>query len=110
MEKVLIIKVDGTERLLEVETTKDLKWVKTLMGLKPEDALDGVDLRNGRYMYVDDIGKDRNKPRNEKATQLYLTVCKPGVTHFIRGDVAIVMHDEEDLKRFRWQGIKIDWL
>jgi hypothetical protein len=35
------------------------------------------------------------KPMNAKATELYHAICKPGTTHAIVGDVAIV--DDEDL-------------
>jgi len=65
-----------------------------------------VNLRDGRVMLVDDNGyeteavprdfgvelvcKRARKPLNQAATRLYHSVCRPGTTHQIVGDVAIV--------------------
>ncbi len=76
-----------------------------------------MNLRDGRVMLVDDNGYDveevdlglkpgpaggqpmqtyrrvpirARKPVNEAATRIYHGVCKPGTTHQIVGDVAIV--------------------
>ncbi len=70
-------------------------------------GFDTVNLRDGRIMLVDDNGYESKivdrgnnhleivplkgrKAVNAKATQLYLSVCVPGTTHQIVGDVAIV--------------------
>jgi hypothetical protein len=105
---VTIIRTDGREE------THDLSgdtWpaIKRLMGAK---YLSTVNLRDGRIMLVDDLGYEVNpqqtqgedgilyitnetvrplKPENQKATALYHSVCKPGTTHKIVGDVAIVV-------------------
>lgn len=69
-------------------------------------TLDTVNLRDGRVMLVDDAGWETRtvehapgqvefiptvprKPFNPEATKLYHSVCRPGTTHQIVGDVAI---------------------
>lgn len=71
-------------------------------------TLDGVNLRDGRVMFVDDDGYrtefvdhgagrfelkcvEARKPVNREATKLYRAICVPGTTHEIVGDVAIVL-------------------
>lgn len=60
------------------------------------DTLDSVTLRDaqgrpsGVVMMVDDSGLIDGKPVNPAATKLYHSVCRPGTTHPICGDVAIV--------------------
>lgn len=61
------------------------------------DCADTVILtRDGRepelVMMVDDTGMIDGRPVNAKATQFYHSVCRPGTTYSIHGDVAIV-HD-----------------
>lgn len=58
------------------------------------ECLDTVNLRDGRVMLVDDNGVSKKLPVNAAATGLYHAVCKPGTTHQIRGDVAVVYHDD----------------
>ena len=52
---------------------------------------DTVNLRDGRVMLVDDLGYQKELPLNPKATLLYHSVCRPGTTHYIRGDVAVTL-------------------
>lgn len=54
------------------------------------DGLDTVNLRDGRVMMVDDTGYVDSKPKNARATAIYHGLCKPGTTHPVCGDVAIV--------------------
>lgn len=62
--------------------------IRQLIGAR--DGLDTVRLADGLVMLVDDLGHLAGLPRNEKATALYLGRCRPGTTHYIVGDVAIV--------------------
>lgn len=103
--QILIIRTDGTEETIDGKTED----IPKLIGAP---VLDGVNLRDGRYMYVDDNGYEvrsvdkgvneygaaviemetvgAKKPVNKKATALYHKICIPGTTHQIVGDVAIV--------------------
>jgi hypothetical protein len=59
------------------------------------DTIDTVNLREGGrptgvVMMVDDTGLVDGKPANPSATALYHSVCRPGTTHPICGDVALV--------------------
>lgn len=55
------------------------------------DGLDTVMLRDRKHvMVVDDNGLDKGLPVNKRATELYHEVCRPGTTHQIVGDVAVV--------------------
>lgn len=102
--KVTIIKTDGTE------SVHDVNGIRQIMELIGALALDSVNLRDGRVMFVDDNGYETvvrdnphspgftelvpvkaRKPVNAKATALYHAVCIPGTTHRIVGDVAIVL-------------------
>jgi len=74
------------------------------------EILDTVNLRDGRVMLVDDDGWESyplrtaqgisliplklRKPVNPTASALYRAVRRPGVTHQIVGDVAIVQDRE----------------
>lgn len=84
-QRTKVIRVDGTEE--EFFEKMDMRKISDLIHA---DTLDTVNLRNGKVMIVDDIGVAKNLPINEKATRLYHEVCRPGTTHPIRGDVAIV--------------------
>ena len=81
--KVHIIRADGTEESVEAKHSE----IADLIGA---DCLDGFSLRDGRYVWVDDMGHAAEKPINVKATKLYHGICKPGTTHQIVGDVAII--------------------
>jgi hypothetical protein len=84
---VHIIRVDGSEDRVQAPRTQ----IAELIGA---DTLDGFSLRDGRYVYVDDEGHFKDLPSNAKATELYWSICRPGTTHVICGDVAIVReHD-----------------
>lgn len=106
---ITIIRSDGSEE--QLDATEDTVW-KTIEREIKASALDSVNLRDGRMMFVDDDGYDveliehpprdgyafvterratrARKPVNAKATALYHGVCVPGTTHAIVGDVAIV--------------------
>jgi hypothetical protein len=108
--RVQILRTDGREEELEVPLAD--------FGARIGEAIDAttispVNLRDGRVMFVDDLGYETDtvehhpgyfelrpvrarKPVNEKATKLYWKTCKPGTTHKIVGDCAIVWdHDME---------------
>ena len=86
-----IIRVDGTEELVEEKPT--LGAVYQAIGC---ECVDTVTLDHERMivMMVDDVGMVDGKPVNPKATELYHQRCKPGTLHQIHGDVAIV-NDED---------------
>lgn len=52
--------------------------------------LDVVNLGDGRLLLVDESGHPKGLPDNPEATRLYWTVCRPGVTHRVAGDVLVV--------------------
>lgn len=104
--QIQVIRTDGTEEIHEAKFEDIEKLINA-------SFLDTVNLRDGRMMLVDDNGyettteekpafgnyafivelkpKKAKKPVNEKATKLYHSVCVPGTTHQIVGDVAIVV-------------------
>lgn len=84
-----IIRTDGTETPLA--KTSNIRHLSTLLGA---DGLDTVNLRDGTVMLVDDLGHSKDLPVNEKATALYLSICRPGTTHQIRGDVVITVDED----------------
>ena len=100
---IQIIRTDGTEQIFNVPKPAGYDKIRQEIGAQ---ICDTVNLRDGRVMFVDDEGyqtKTLNhgtgrfelrpvrakKPVNEKATKIYWSVCKPGTTHKIVGDVAI---------------------
>ena len=82
-----LIKVDGTEILIEEKPT--LSTIQRAIGA---DCIDTVCLdkpARTQIMIVDDTGMIDGKPVNPKATALYQSICKPGTVWAIHGDVAI---------------------
>lgn len=107
--KVHVIRANGEEEHTECFSFTEVHQ------LIDAAVFDTVNLRDGRVMLVDDLGWEyraeiveegkghrhirhvpvqARKPVNEKATKLYHKVCKPGTTHQIVGDVAIVFDRE----------------
>lgn len=84
-----LILTNGQERDLPTKHT-----MRDLASLIGAETLDTVLLRHmgqpGMVMVVDDNGHEKNLPINLKATMLYHANCQPGMTHQIRGNVAIV--------------------
>jgi hypothetical protein len=108
---ILVIRADGTESVVPMlKGTPPTEQAALLIGADMLDfvrigLLEGTDL----VMAVDDNGWEyevvqhneqhfehraikARKPINQRATELYHEICKPGTTHQIVGDVAI-MHD-----------------
>lgn len=79
-----ILRIDGTREPFD----GDRDALGRAIGA--DGALDLVNLRDGRFMYVDDLGYDKGLPVNPEATKLYLAICVPGTTHQIVGDVALI--------------------
>lgn len=103
---------------MRIEILRTSGKAETFTAANPKDALeliqreiaaemlDTVNLRDGRVMFVDDAGYETRsvmqgnvqhlepiaprKPYNNEATRLYHAVCRPGTTHQIVGDVALV--------------------
>jgi hypothetical protein len=103
-EAAKIIAKHGAEETLTTTVESAFADIEKAIGAS---CTDSVNLRDGRAMIVDDNGYDTKtidhgggrfeikttrarKPVNEKATKLYWSVCRPGTTHQIVGDVAIV--------------------
>jgi hypothetical protein len=63
---------------------------RVLAELVDYEWFDFVNLRDGRVMAVDDTGILDGKPVNPIATAIYHSVCIPGCTQTIHGDVLIV--------------------
>lgn len=89
--KVEIIRVDGSKETHEISKESIFTKIYKLIGCTGGD---GVDLHDGRSMIVDDTGLIDGKPVNHEATKLYHGVCRPGTTHPICGDVAIVLDED----------------
>lgn len=53
-----------------------------------------VRLPGGWIMLGDDNGIAKGLPVNEAATALYHSVCRPGTTHRIQGDVLVTMYSD----------------
>jgi hypothetical protein len=93
----------GEHRLIRVDGTDEVRpgriGIREINRLISADGLDSVTLRrHGGYpteiMMVDDTGMVDGKPVNPKATELYHSICKPGMVWAIHGDVVIV-HDSD---------------
>jgi hypothetical protein len=111
---ITVIRTDGREEIHEIPDAA--RW-ETVLALLEAATLDHVRLKDGRIMLVNGDGyeievirhEDREAegvdlvlerrptrarlPVNAKATALYHEVCKPGTTHAIVGDVAILPPD-----------------
>lgn len=93
---VEIIRISGKRETKQIP--KDVVW-KEIDAIIGAQFLDHVNLRDGRMMWVDDLGHDKQLPTNAIATELYWSVCRPGTLHRIVGDVVITneadFEDEE---------------
>lgn len=88
---VIIRTSDATETILEKPKMAD---IHKRIGC---DLSDTVNLRApypGYVMILDDQGHKKDLPTNKIATALYHANCRPGTTHKIRGDVAIVWDED----------------
>jgi len=107
--KVELIRTDGTHEWHEISRNGAIQSCCRLMGC---ELTDSVNLRDGRVMLMDDDGWETRTERpeghivlvpirpkagkqiNPEATRIYRSVCKPGTTHQIVGDV-IIVNDED---------------
>jgi hypothetical protein len=91
----LVIRVDGAEELNQGEPSRE--EVHRPIGATCCDSvtLQFADGADSIVMLVDDTSMLTDKPIIPKATKLYRGRCKPGTTHSIRGDVAIVVEAKE---------------
>jgi len=87
-----VLRADG--RVEELTRPVTIGEVAFLIGAV-DSGLDTVSLRrDGLVMLVDDLGHDKGSPINEAATKLYRSVCVPGTTHVIRGDVVVTFDND----------------
>lgn len=56
--------------------------------------LDVVNLRDGRMLFIDESGHPKGLPDNPHGTGLYWSVCRPGTTHRVAGDVVVLSVDQ----------------
>lgn len=87
----MIVKIIST-RGEEVEVELGPRTIRALISA---ECCDLVNLRGGKFMYVDDEGYQKHLPVNMKATKLYHAVCIPSTQHQILGDVVIVDKEEK---------------
>ena len=98
--KFKVIRTDGTEETFNIKPT--IQRIAQAIGANTLDTVSiGKNPANGppdTIMFVDDIGAgfegSKPKPVNPKATALYRSICRPGTTASIHGDVAIC-NDED---------------
>jgi len=88
---VQIQRVQGEPEKHQVDRGIVLDFIRRMI---KAERLDFVDLRDGTVMVVDDTGMLDGKPTNNKGTQLYRGICRPGTLHHIHGDVAILKRSE----------------
>jgi hypothetical protein len=86
--KAPILRTNGAEEQFEGDYT-------ALRTAIHAEITDNVNLRDGRYMLVNDVGYALELDTNMKATKLYWSICKPGTTHQIVGDVAVYKPEED---------------
>ena len=93
--KVTVLRSDGREEEVTLPVEADdyiLPHIYKLIGC---DCIDTVRLPQHRQvMLVDDIGYAKELPVNTKATALYHSVCRPGTTAPIVGDVVLVREED----------------
>lgn len=84
----VVVRTDGTVEQLDGKQTLPQVYKHIGGGC---DCIDVVNLRkHGLVMIVDDEGMYAQPEINETATALYHSVCVPGTTWPIRGNVVIV--------------------
>ena len=111
--KVELIRTNGTSEQHEIKAhgaSKRLEACHRIAGCK---TFDTVNLKDGRIMMVDDDGWETNtvdhgnghieivpiapkngKTINPEATKIYHSICRPGTTHQIVGDVVIALDED----------------
>jgi len=106
--RVQVIRTNGATELHEIHAKGSSARLKECYRLADCQTFDTVNLRDGRVMLVDDDGWEtesvevapnhiaikatRPKPGkaiNPEATRIYHSICYPGTTHQIVGDVII---------------------
>jgi hypothetical protein len=110
---ILVLRADGSMEVVKMKERRE--YLNQIRELIKADTLDFVCIgrvyKSDLVMAVDDFGWvteivehgsdtfelkpiSPRKPINAEATRLYLQICRPGTTHQIAGDVAI-MHDSD---------------
>lgn len=84
-----LIKTSG--EVIPLEKTSS---IRILCNLIDADFIDTVQLPSGWVMLVDDDGIDKDLPVNDAATVIYHSVCRPGTTAQIHGDVVITVDED----------------
>lgn len=85
-----ILRADGTITPLDAPVT--MAQVNDVIG---KGAFPGtINLRDGRVLLIDDQGVAKRLPRNDAATALYHSICKPGTTTPVLGDAVLALDDD----------------
>ena len=92
LARVEILRTSGQREEHHVGKHILIDWIRRMIGAP--QGLDTVNLRDGRLMLVDDTGLIDGRPRNDTATALYHSVCIPGTTDPICGDVAVALDED----------------
>jgi len=85
--ETLVIRVDGREERYTGRAT--IRDITQKIGARTLDAVN-VDKIRQIVMVVDDAGREKDLPVNARATEMYRSICRPGTTWQIRGDVVLV--------------------
>lgn len=81
-----ILRADGT--IIPLDAPVTLAKVEEIL---PGAAPGTIMLRDGRVLLIDDQGVAKRLPRNEAATALYHSICKPGTTTPVLGDAVLAL-------------------
>jgi hypothetical protein len=102
--RAVVLRANG---LKEEHTIPKLNYMNTIQKMIGADSLDTVNVFKNAdigpqftmrqpVMVLDDLGYQKELTTNVAATVLYLSICRPGTTHEILGDVVII--DDADFE------------
>jgi hypothetical protein len=92
---VEVIRANGTEETHVLDLNPEDYILGEVHRLINCDCVNIVNLRiHKQVMLVDDNGYAKQLPFNAKATKLYHSVCHPGTTSPIVGDVVLVKEED----------------
>lgn len=80
-----LFRTDGSHRDLY-----ERKSVAALRELLRAESTEAVLLHNKHVMLIDEMAYRKHLPMNVRATEFYLSFCRYGLRHKIRGDAVVV--------------------